>query len=253
VSVSNFQNCNQQIEAISNRLGRLEESVSSSLRTLRTDREAKLAEMKAKRENDNETVITRILSVERKLTEITGRLSTCESISNLLSPLTSRLTVCEGSLEHMKSEWEIQNRSLKSVERSVSLLGGEFARKISESLSPVTGRLSICETDLQRLKSHKEIAFPLQEAKSLQGIIFFLTRKHGGNVHDKGVVIITSRSVDAACVALRNLADLTSGTNFRSKNEPGQWVCWDFHQMRVRPTHYTIGTAYLKSAKVLGL
>jgi hypothetical protein len=47
VSVSNFQNCNQQIEAISNRLVNLEERISTSLRELRTDCEAKLAEMKS--------------------------------------------------------------------------------------------------------------------------------------------------------------------------------------------------------------
>jgi hypothetical protein len=148
-------------------------------------------------ENDNETVIARIVSVEQNVTGITGRLSTCEAISDLLSPLTSGLTVCEGSLEHMRSEWGHQKRSLKSIERSVSLLGGEFERKISESLSPVTSRLSICETDLQRLKSAppvspskslKGVAFPLQEAKSFDGIISYLTRKHGGNVHEKGIV-----------------------------------------------------------------
>jgi hypothetical protein len=94
----------------------------------------------------------------------------------------------EGSLEHMKSEWENQNRSLKSVKRSVSFLSGEFERKITESLSPVTRRLSICETDLQRLKSAppvspskplKEVEFPLQKAQSLGGISSHLTRKHG--------------------------------------------------------------------------
>jgi hypothetical protein len=180
-SVSNFQNCNQQIEAIWNRIGRLEESVWSSLRKLRTACEAKLSEMKRKRENDNERVIGRMVSVERKVTEITGRLSTCETISDLFSPLISRQTVCEGSLEHMKSEWANQNRSLKSVERSVSLLSGELERKITESLSPVTPAVSPS-------KSLKEVEFPLQKAQSLEGIIFDLTRKHGGNVHEKGTV-----------------------------------------------------------------
>jgi hypothetical protein len=85
-SVSKFQNYNQQIEAISNRIGRLEESVSSSLWKLRTDCEAKLADMKTKRENDNETVIARVVGVERKVTEITGRLSICETDLQWLKP-----------------------------------------------------------------------------------------------------------------------------------------------------------------------
>jgi hypothetical protein len=91
--------------------------------------------------------------------------------------------------------------------------------------------------------------FPLKDARSLDGIIAYLTQKHGGNVHDKGIVTITSRSLcnDDHWTALRNLADFTSYAKFCSKSEPGQWVCWDFHQMRVRPTHYTIKAFYLKS------
>jgi hypothetical protein len=52
--------------------------------------------------------------------------------------------------------------------------------------------------------------------------------------------------------APKNVADLTSDSNFCSKNEPGQWVCWDFGEMRVRPTHYTIKTLRLKSWVVEG-
>jgi hypothetical protein len=149
----------------------------------------------------------------------------------------------------MRSECERQNGSLKSVEGSVSLLVGEFERKISESLSPITRRLSVCETDLQWLKSHKEIAFPLQEAESLQGIICDLTRKHEGNVHDKGIVTIPSKSVyeDNPSHGVGHVADLTSNTFFTSKDEPGQWIHWDFHNLRVRPTHYTINSYSLKS------
>jgi hypothetical protein len=76
-------------------------------------------------------------------------------------------------------------------------------------------------------KSRAEVYFPLQEAKSLDGIICYLTRKHGGNVHDKGIVTITSQSVFSSDPDwdVRNLADLTSGSVFYSKDEPGQWVC----------------------------
>jgi hypothetical protein len=103
-------------------------------------------------------------------------------------------------------------------------------------------------------KSLKAAEFPLQEANSLDGIIFYLTRKHGGNVHENGIVTIPSKSVykDKPSYAARNSADLTSESSFWSKNEPGQWVCWDFHEMRVRPTRYTIKAFYLKSWVVEG-
>jgi uncharacterized coiled-coil protein SlyX len=98
-------------------------------------------------------------------------------------------------------------------------------------------------------KSLKGVEFPLKEAKSLEGIISYLTRKHGGNVHDKRIVTITSKSVyqDKPGYAARNVSDLTSGSYFHSKDEPDEWVCWDFHEMRVRPTHYTITSQWLKS------
>jgi hypothetical protein len=74
-------------------------------------------------------------------------------------------------------------------------------------------------------KSLKRGEFPLKEVKSLDGIISYLTRKHGGNVHGKGIVAITSKSVfnDDSWCALRNVADLISDSVFRSKCEPGQW------------------------------
>jgi hypothetical protein len=92
-----------------------------------------------------------------------------------------------------------------------------------------------------------ELEFPLDDSKALEGIIWYLTQKHGGNVHDRGVVSITAKSVDDdPRFPMRNVADLTTGSYFWSKNSPGQWVCWDFRQMQIRPTRYTIRGA-LKS------
>jgi hypothetical protein len=93
----------------------------------------------------------------------------------------------------------------------------------------------------------------MQTPESLEGIISYLTKKHGGNVHEKGIVTITSKSVrDDPEYAPKNVAVLTSDSWFQSKNEPGQWVCWDFREMRVRPTHYTIRALLLKSWVVEG-
>jgi hypothetical protein len=102
-------------------------------------------------------------------------------------------------------------------------------------------------------KSLNKAEFPIKAPRRLEGIISYLTKKHGGNVHEKGIVTITSKSVcDDPRYALKNVADLTSGCSFRSKDEPGQWVCWDFREMRVQPTHYTIDAGFLKSWVVEG-
>jgi hypothetical protein len=66
--------------------------------------------------------------------------------------------------------------------------------------------------------------------------------KHGGNVQDKGIVTITAKSVysDDPKYAVRNIADRPPDSRFCSKHEPGQWICWDFREICVQPTHYTI-------------
>jgi hypothetical protein len=76
--------------------------------------------------------------------------------------------------------------------------------------------------------------------KSLgKGIISYLTEQCHGNVHDMGVVTITAKSIDSG-FPVRNIADLDSQDVFRSLNEPGQWLCWDFGKRRVRITDYQI-------------
>jgi hypothetical protein len=89
----------------------------------------------------------------------------------------------------------------------------------------------------------------IKEAASLDGIMSYLTKKHGGNVAEKGIVRITAKSAayDHPAYAVTNVADLTSDVCFWSKNEPDQWVCWDFGEMRVRPTSYTIKAWCLNS------
>jgi hypothetical protein len=74
------------------------------------------------------------------------------------------------------------------------------------------------------------------------GIIWTVTRKQGGNVHDKGIVRITSKS---AQVEPRHVADFDSLQFFSSDNQPGQWICCDFGEMRVHPTQYVIQTQIL--------
>jgi hypothetical protein len=47
--------------------------------------------------------------------------------------------------------------------------------------------------------------------------------------------------------ARRNVVHFSSWSYFASTNEPDQWICWDFHDLRVRPAHYAINGWYLKS------
>jgi hypothetical protein len=101
-------------------------------------------------------------------------------------------------------------------------------------------------------KSQDKVEIPMKAAELQGGIISYLTRKHGGNVHEKGIVTITSRSVRDRRFAVMNVADLTSHSGFESGNAPGQWVCWDFREMRVRLSQCTISAYALKSWVIEG-
>jgi hypothetical protein len=89
-----------------------------------------------------------------------------------------------------------------------------------------------------------EIEFIPKSSTPLEGIICYLTGKHGGNVHDRGIVKITSTEPydDTSRHAAKNAADLTSESYFFSKNIPNPWFCYDFVDCRIKPTHYSIRT-----------
>jgi hypothetical protein len=121
-----------------------------------------------------------------------------------------------------------------------------FARILPERINvPVWEALSrrlrlpfdSCSVFTPSATSSKSVDHPRKTA-SVDGIISYLTKKHRGNVHDKGIVTITSKSISYG--ALGNVADLKQWSYFSLVNEPGQWICWDFHEMRVGPAHYVI-------------
>lgn len=86
---------------------------------------------------------------------------------------------------------------------------------------------------------------------SLDGIISSLTRQVGGNIHELGLITITSHSLmfdeGPPRYGLKNLANLSSPSWMWSKGGPSEWICWDFREVKVRPSHYTIAGQALQS------
>jgi hypothetical protein len=98
------------------------------------------------------------------------------------------------------------------------------------------------------------------------GIIAHLTRECGGNVHDRHVVDVTCGSFEKETQganphsgawnndptwAAKKAADLETDSYFqsacRTKNEDNphtrnNWICYNFKERRIVPTHYTIRT-----------
>ena len=105
----------------------------------------------------------------------------------------------------------------------------------------------IIDTHLK--KNPREIAppgmkFVYDESKPLEGIIAHLTRKFGGNVHDKGIVNVTSSGFDSSSRLPKNAVDFGTDSRFdQSGSEPqSKWLCYDFKKRRVIPTSYSVRT-----------
>jgi hypothetical protein len=114
--------------------------------------------------------------------------------------------------------------------------------------------LEFCFPEIFGSLRRRAVHLPLKESTSKLGVITYLTPKHGGNTQDEGTVTITSKSVynDDPGSALRNIADLSSGSGLTSSDQPGERAFWDFHRTHFRPTNSTIKAQYLKSLVVEG-
>jgi uncharacterized coiled-coil protein SlyX len=163
------------------------------------------------------------------------------ALSERISKLEHQMSSQPLAIAELKESITNHERRLESLDSRISGLEPNLRTELEELKRPLSTPTPVLPASPS--KSLKGLEFPLKAAKSLDGVISYLTRKHRGNVHDKGIVTITSKSGSS----LGNVADLTSDSDFCSKDEPCQWICWDFHEMRVRPSHYTIIGYWLRS------
>jgi hypothetical protein len=92
---------------------------------------------------------------------------------------------------------------------------------------------------LYRVILYPQFHCPFDASDPLNGMIAYLVRKHGGNLHSKGIVTVTAAN-SRAPYNPENLMGSAPGPGFHSFATPDQWICWDFHEMRVRLTNYSI-------------
>ncbi|OHT05204.1 hypothetical protein TRFO_27141 [Tritrichomonas foetus] len=86
----------------------------------------------------------------------------------------------------------------------------------------------------------KAIPYHQETSNRFCGIIHHLTEECGDNVHDKGIVNVTSSSVHISLYSL-NAADLENKNQLHpNKIRTNSWICYDFKEKRIQPTHYSI-------------
>jgi hypothetical protein len=142
-------------------------------------------------------------------------------------------------LEHVKFESLTQTAMTKFL----SWTDNHFDRmELSHSLwQAIARRLAAQTADVAvRVPTRYATMFSPRSGCPLDGIIAHLTRVHGGNVHDRGIVSVSASSVYYSTVSARNVAELGQKNFFHSVHAPDQWVCYDFKDRRVQLTDYSI-------------
>jgi hypothetical protein len=128
-----------------------------------------------------------------------------------------------------------------------ALLAKQAARDFPPKMNKVE---IICQLRSSRhYKFHVKIDVP-------DGIIAYLSKEYQGNVHGEGILEVTFGSLEGETYGTdadaKNVADFAFESCFSScyramgENIPhtrNNWVCYDFKDRRVVPTHYTIRTS----------
>ena len=137
------------------------------------------------------------------------------------------------SLENVQAFCKISGHFLHQMD---SIMWENVSRRLCH-------QIVVDQTDSMRKRyHHQKKVFEYTGSNALNGIIRHLSNECGGNVHDKGVVKITSGTPysQSPTYAAKNVADVTSGTTFQSANSEFTFVCYDFKDKTIIPTHYSI-------------
>jgi hypothetical protein len=151
-------------------------------------------------------------------------------------------------------------RDLTKVEDAQAVLRNELS-SLKEDVKVRRDQEDLFRKDLARLKQQQQSTTLEQSilqrtlssqqptigrkftfgSDSLSGIVAFLTEKCGGNVHEKGVVEVTSSSVYEKHVP-QNATDLKNNlTHFWLNGlKTDEWICFNFKDLKIEPTHYTM-------------
>jgi hypothetical protein len=175
----------------------------------------------------------------------------------------------QGAIESLIAEGQRQQAELDGVRSELAELRHALrrAREENESLTESNGSLAdqivFKRRNLGAFKSAPRRPEPTESDvrrgvrrefyphQPMQGIIYTLAFECGRNVHEGGVVVVTSSaSYSAGAVhQAQNAADIGALSSFQSQyrqpsesipDEPNNWICYDFKMRVVGLTHYVI-------------
>jgi archaellum component FlaC len=146
--------------------------------------------------------------------------------------MKSEIGAGHSAVDHLSDKVDKVEREANSVRDRIEKLMRETDGSVIEGINAIKAQVFWIDA--------RTIGFSPQY--ELDGVMAFLKRIHGGNVHDKCVVNVTASSV--AYGEPKDLADIGVQLAFHTTNTSSQWVQYDFKSMRIRPSHYTLRSAY---------
>jgi hypothetical protein len=128
----------------------------------------------------------------------------------------------------------------------------DFTKMITTSYEYLTypvwlslvGRLNLSVTprSVNDRENRKLRQFPVK-SDYLDGILSSLSRDIGGNVHDRGLVFVSASSQYWSDCPVQLIVDFNSSLRgYATADTPKSWICIEFKQHLIKPTHYSIRT-----------
>jgi hypothetical protein len=127
------------------------------------------------------------------------------------------------------------------LERDLQPVQSKFDDRISSLEMELRTSIADLKTAMGRGKRGLTHHFPSDSCNGSGGIIEYLTRVHGRNIHDANVVFASASHPDPDDLwPVKHLLDIKADSSFKSTSDVDQWFQIDFKTMQIKPTHYAM-------------
>jgi hypothetical protein len=169
------------------------------------------------------------------------RLKNEESLYELIASKRSQDSRYFSLFEYVRFEY-LSSKSMRSFIEMMSESFDLLTFPIWHSLCPrLSLSVSVGSSVDRFIKQYLSVVCRFDINSKQDGIISYLTKRYGGHVIDRNIVSITASSIPYPQThPLRYVADFDNQSYFATQNEANSWICYDFKNMQIKVTHYSI-------------
>jgi hypothetical protein len=134
--------------------------------------------------------------------------------------------------------------SLDTIRDFTQLISDSFSLLTSSIWRSLIPRLTLSVSPSPFLSDRIRCRLvPFCADRPLDGIVSFLTRKFGGNIHDLGVVEVSASSQNWPRRRVSVIVDFRGTLScFATQDVANSWICINFKTRGIRASHYSIQT-----------